>query len=244
MGKIKVLHIHTRPIVGGSGTNTLLSMLGLPKDKFYPVLACGGEGPLVDEAIKNSLEVAILPHLKNKINVFNDFLALFEIMQLIKKENFTIVHTHNSKAGILGRFAAKFCRVPIIIHTLHSCVFKYPNLNWFQKKSFLFIEKLAACFTHKLIAISEPLKEEFIRAKMAAEDKFITIYSGIEIDSFQKNVDVKKKKQELGIPLDCIIIGIVGRLDNGKGHEFVLKAIPYVVKENSKIKFIFVGDGP
>ncbi len=71
--RIKILHIHTRGIIGGSGTNTLLSMIKLPKDRFDPMLACGSEGPLVDEAIKNDLKVFILPHLRNDINIFRDF---------------------------------------------------------------------------------------------------------------------------------------------------------------------------
>lgn len=244
MQKIKVLHIHTRAIIGGSGTNTLLSMSGLPKDKFYPVLACGSEGPLVDEARKEKLEVAILGHLKNKINIFDDFMALREIINLIKKEKFTIVHTHNSKAGILGRFAAWVCGVPIIIHTLHSCVFRYPDLNWLQKKFFLTLEKLAAKFSHKLITISEVLREEFIKARVAPEDKFITIYSGIEIEKFRLQINIEEKKNELNIPLNNFIVGTVSRLDKGKGNEFLIRAIPYILKEAERVSFVFVGSGP
>ncbi|MDP2939633.1 MAG: glycosyltransferase family 4 protein [Candidatus Omnitrophota bacterium] len=242
--QIKVLHIHTRGIVGGSGTNTLLSMAGLPQDKFIPILACGSEGPLVDEALKKDLAVVILPHLKNKINIFDDLLALFEIIGLIRQEKFTIVHTHNSKAGILGRFAARICGVPIVVHTLHSCVFNYPNLNWFQKRFFLFLEKLAAKITDKLITISEPLKDEFIKAKVASRDKFITIYSGVEIEKFKLHSNIAEKKQELGIPENKFVVGIVGRLDEGKGHEFVLKSVPLVLNEVKDVVFTFVGDGP
>ncbi len=242
--KIKVLHIHTRGIVGGSGANTLLSMLGLPRERFHSVLACGAEVPLREEAIKRSLDVVVLPHLKNRINIFDDFLAFFEIINLINKEKFTIVHTHNSKAGILGRFAARLCRVPIIIHTLHGCVFKYPTFSWIQRKFFLFLEKLAAKFSDKLIAISQPVREEYIKANVAAADKFITIYSGIEINKFRLNIDAATKKRELGIPQNNLVVGIVGRLIEGKGHEFVLRAIPLVLRETQDITFIFVGDGP
>ncbi len=244
MEKIKVLHIHTRGIVGGSGTNTLLSMIGLRGNRFSSMLACGSEGSLVDEALKNDLTVVILPHLQNKINVFSDFLALSEIIALIHRERFAIIHTHNSKAGILGRFAARICRVPVVVHTLHSCVFKYPNLNWFEKRFFLILEKIAAKFCDKLIVISEPLKEEFVKAGIAREDKLVTIYSGIEIEKFNLQLNISQKKQELGIPVNSFVVGIVGRLAKGKGHEFVIRAIPLILREISDIVFVFVGDGP
>jgi glycosyltransferase involved in cell wall biosynthesis len=241
--KIKILHIHTRAIVGGSGTNTLLTLAGLPKDKFLPVLGCGSEGPLVNEALKKNLEVKIIPHLKNQINILDDFIALFEIIGLIKKERFAIVHTHNSKAGILGRIAARICRVPIVVHTVHSCVFKYPNLNWFQKTFFLWLEKLTAKMSDKLITISEPLKEEFIKARVERAEKFTTIYSGIEVDKFNLPVDLKNKKQALGISDNCFVVGTVSRLDEGKGHEFLIRAMPQVLGKIKDIVFVFVGEG-
>jgi len=241
---LKVLHIHTRAIVGGSGTNTLLSMAGLPKDRFEAVLACGSEGPLPEEARKRGLRVAIIPHLKNEINLVNDWLAFKEIGTLLKREGFTIVHTHNSKAGILGRVAAKMCKVPIIVHTMHSCVFRYPNLNFLARRFFYLLEKYAAGITDKIIAISDPLKKIFVENGVAPEDKFITIYSGIELDKFRVRVDLEQKRMSLGIEQGELVLGVVGRLAEGKGHEFVIQAIPAVVQEIPRVKFIFVGDGP
>ncbi|MFZ5799806.1 MAG: glycosyltransferase family 4 protein [Candidatus Omnitrophota bacterium] len=240
----KVLHIHTRPIVGGSGTNTLLTMVGCASVGFDCVLACGAEGPLTEEARKNGLPVEIIPHLKNEINIFNDFLALKELNALMEKKHFTIVHTHNSKAGILGRLAARLCGVPVIVHTIHSCVFQYPNLNFIQRRFYFRLEKFAARMTDKLIAISDTLQNTFIEAGIAPAEKFITIYSGIELDRFRAHVNAEEEKVALGIRPGELVVGVIGRLAEGKGHEFVIRTIPLVAKESPKVKFIFVGDGP
>ena len=242
--KMKVLHIHTRGVIGGSGTNTLSTMLGLSKDRYEPELACGSEGPLIKEAKKNNLIFNKIPHLKNEINIFYDLLALFELISLIMRREYSIIHTHNSKAGILGRIAANICRAPIIIHTQHSCVFKYGTLNYFQKKFYYFLEKISAKFTDKIIYISEPLRREFLNAKIGSEKKSVTIYSGIEIEKFKVDVDVLKKKSRLGLKSSDFIVGIVSRLEPGKGNEFIIKSIPKIIQKISNIKFIFVGGGP
>lgn len=243
-GKIKVLHIHTRPIVGGSGSNTLLSMDGLDKDRYETVLATGPEGPLIDEAKQKNLRVEPIRHMVNRIDPTCDFLALLELVRLMRKENFTIVHTHNSKAGILGRLAAWLCKTPVIIHTIHSCVFRYPNLSRFQRGLFFWIEKLASRITDRFIAISEPLRQEFIRAGFGPPDKFVTIYSGIELDRFKTSVDIERKKKELGIAGEDLVIGTVARFDEGKGYKELISAAPLVLCKVPNAKFVLVGDGP
>jgi glycosyltransferase involved in cell wall biosynthesis len=95
-----------------------------------------------------------------------------------------------------------------------------------------------------MITISEALKEEFINAGIAPQEKFATIYSGIELEKFRSHLNLSQKKQELGIPDNNFVVGIVGRLDEGKGHEFVMQAIPLILNEVNDVVFIFVGGGP
>lgn len=242
--KIKILHIHTRAIVGGSGSNTLLSMEGLDKERYEAVLATNPEGPLIDEAKRRHLRVEPIRHMVNRIDPIFDILALLELISLMKKENFTIVHTHNSKAGILGRLAAWLCGVPIIIHTIHSCVFKYPNLSGFQRRLFFWIERLINPITDKFITISEPLKQEFINAGFGSPDRFVTIYSGIELDRFKTPVNIENKKEEIGIKREDLVVGAIARFDEGKGYEEFIKAAAMVLKALPKARFILVGDGP
>jgi len=198
---------------------------------------------LVEAAKRNNLTLDIIPHLQNKINIFYDLLALFELISLINKKEYKIVHTHNSKAGILGRIAANICRVPVIIHTQHSCVFKYGTLNYIQKKFYYFLEKISAKFTDKIIYISDSLKREFIEAKIGSERNSVVIYSGIVVERYKMKVGVLEKNELLGLRKDEFIVGVISRLEPGKGNEFVIRAIPKIIHKFPNIKFVFIGDG-
>ena len=243
---VKILHLHTRAIIGGSGANVLLTLKGLPSDQFSAHAAFGIQDrqPVLLDQIKAYAVVHTISHLINKINIFYDLFALFELVVLIKKEKYTIVHTHNSKVGILGRLAAKICRVPVIIHTIHSCEFNYSGIGFIRKRIYILAEKCAIFFTDHLIAISEHLKEEFLKYHIAGAEKISVIYSGIEIEKFRSNGNGQEKRKEFGFDEHDLIIGTVARLEQGKGHEEIIGAVPDVLKQAKNAKFLFVGDGP
>lgn len=242
--KIKVLHIHTLPLVSGSGLNTFLSMLLLDKEKYEAELACGAGGDLIKLVEDGAMKVRPLKHMLREINPLEDILAFFELMALLKKYQYNIVHTHNSKAGILGRIAGKLSGTPVVIHTLHSCVFRYANLSGLKRRFYLYLEKFCALITDKLISISEPLKEEFINSGIGKPGDYVTIYSGIKIEGFRKKYDIISKKEELNIAKDNLIVGTVSRLAQGKGHRELLYAAKKVLIKLNKVTFLIVGDGP
>ena len=136
MGNIKVLHIITRFDKGGSAQNTYLSLLGLRKKNYQLSLVSGLslESEMKHEEIKatekdiqilesEGIEFIQCPFLLRRINVIKDLKAFFDIWRIIKKYNPLIVHTHSSKAGLMGRLAAKLAGTPIIVHTPHGHVF-------------------------------------------------------------------------------------------------------------------------
>jgi len=169
-------------------------------------------------------------------------MALFELIWLMKRQRYDIVHTHNSKAGFIGRLAAKISKVPIIVHTIHGFAF-----HEFEKpprqKLFILLERFAAGFTDKLIIVSEPLKHWGLRLRIGRADKYITIYDGIEINRFKQDFDVKKRKQEFSIKSDGLVVGIVSKLWEGKGHRCILQAAQHVITKVRNVKFMFVGEG-
>jgi UDP-N-acetylglucosamine:LPS N-acetylglucosamine transferase len=159
---IKILHIITRLDMGGSAQNTLLTCRGL-SDKYEIVLVHGlslesnmtdAENCIVQKAIatarKSGVRFISLASLVRRINPFKDFRALLSLIWLLIKEKPFVVHTHSSKAGILGRLAAAVARVPIVIHTPHGHVF-YGHFNRLSSRIFLWIEKVdrkMLCFFH------------------------------------------------------------------------------------------------
>ena len=242
MSRIKVLHVHTLPVVSGSGINTFLTMKGLDRNKYQVDLACAPGGALIDKVKEEGLGFFPINHFRQKISPFHDFLALWELTRLMGQKKYDIVHTHNSKAGFIGRLAAKISRIPIIIHTIHGFAFhEYERPP--RRVLFILLERLAARLCDKLITISEPLKEWGLRLEIGRPEKYVTIYSGIEVEKFKVNVNIDGKKKELGIKPKEKVIGVVAKLWEGKGHETILEAAPQVIKEIPNVKFLFVGEG-
>jgi len=148
----KVLHIITRLDMGGSAQNTLLSCTELcGKYEIILIHGLSHESGMTDienqivangveKAIKNGVKVKALPSMVRSIRPIKDFKALLSLVWLIFKEKPDIVHTHSSKAGLLGRVAAKICFIPNIIHTPHGHVF-YGHFGVFASRIFLWVEK-------------------------------------------------------------------------------------------------------
>ncbi|MCK4646185.1 MAG: glycosyltransferase family 4 protein [Candidatus Aminicenantes bacterium] len=184
------------------------------------------------------------PALVRKINIIKDFKAFFDIWKLIKKNKPLIVHTHSSKAGLLGRLAAKFAGIPIIVHTPHGHVF-FGYFGPLKTKIFIILEKLASRITDKIVALTNREKEDHLRLRIANDDKFIIIHSGIDLKKFKELSFNEKQnlKRDLGIPENILIIGTAGRLEPVKGPEFLIEAAKYIILKYPNTHFLFSGDG-
>jgi len=226
VGNIKVLHIITRFDKGGSAQNTYLSLLGLRKKNYQLSLVSGLslESEMKHEEIKakekdiqilksEGIEFIQCPFLLRRINVIKDLKAFFDIWRIIKKYNPLIVHTHSSKAGLMGRLAAKLAGTPIIVHTPHGHVF-FSYFGPVKTKIFIILENFASRITDKIVALTNREKKDHILFKIAEEDKFSVIYSGIELNILKESSSEEKQnlKKELGIPENSLIVGTVGRL--------------------------------
>lgn len=257
MEKITVLHIITRFDKGGSAQNTFLTLLGLKKQNFQPSLVTGLslESGMKREEIKENekdiqrleiegIEFIRCPFLVRRINIIKDLKAFFDIRRILKKNKPSIVHTHTSKAGLLGRFAAKLAQTPIVVHTPHGHVF-FGYFGPFKTKVFIILEKLASLITDRIVALSEREKQDYTKFKIAHEDKFVVIHSGVELDRFKELTSSEKQyfKKKLGIPENSLIVGTVGRLEPVKGPEFLIKAAKFIISKYPNTFFIFAGEG-
>src|SRR4051794_15851633 len=147
---LRVLHIITRLIVGGAQENTLLTCEGLAAMPEYDVTLVSGidrgpEGDLLDRA-RESVNLVLVPELRRSVNPMTDVRALWKLYRLIRRGRYHIVHTHSSKAGVLGRIAAKLAGTPLIVHTLHSLVF-HEYQPWIVNRTWLLVKKICAPMT-------------------------------------------------------------------------------------------------
>lgn len=244
---LRVLHIITRLIVGGAQENTLLSVEGLDRLPEYEVtlvtgLDDGPEGDLLGRA-RETTRLIILPELCRNINPLSDLVAFWKLYRLIRKGRYHIVHTHSSKAGVLGRIAAKLAGTPLIVHTLHSLVF-HEYQPWLVNRLWRAVKKICAPMTDHFISVSDIISQKAITAGVAAPEKFTTIYSGMELDWFLKaEVDPRRIREEFGIPENALVVGKIARLFPLKGHEQLLDAAPAIVRQHPNVRFFLIGDG-
>lgn len=185
---VKVLHIITRLILGGAQENTLATVGGLSLRDDYEVSLVTGppigpEGSLMDEARMHGIEPVLLPEMRREINPIRDLLSFVKLYFLIARGKYDIVHTHSSKAGILGRLAGKLAGVKVIVHTIHGLPF-HPYQNKFLNLLYIILEKFTAYFTDGIITVCDAMKRKAVSAGIADEDKFITIYSGMDLTPF------------------------------------------------------------
>ena len=244
---IRVLHIITRMIVGGAQENTLLSVVGLDAMPEYEVTLVSGidrgrEGELLSQA-RESTTLIVLPEMGRSINPFSDLIAFWKLYRLVRKGRYHIVHTHSSKAGVLGRLAARLAGTPLIVHTLHSLVF-HDYQPWLVNRAWWLAKKMCAPVTDFYISVSDVISEKAIAAGIARPEKFRTVYSGMELDWFlNAKFDSQKVRDEFGIPPQAPVVGKIARLFPLKGHDQLMDAAPEIVNRVPDVRFFLIGDG-
>jgi glycosyltransferase involved in cell wall biosynthesis len=245
--RIKVLHLITRLIIGGAQENTVYTVLGLcERGKYEADLAsgptAGPEGSMEEEIRSQGITIISIPFLRRNINPVYDFLAFLHIFFIIKKGRYDIVHTHSSKAGFLGRLAAKLAGVKSVIHTIHGLPF-HPYQSRIRNFVYKICERLTARFTRKIIAVSKAMVEQAVRGGVAEKEKFAVIYSGLELAKFSPRNGTGYLKKQFGIAPNEIVIGKVARLFHLKGHSYLFRAVSNIIPDFPNLKILLVGDG-
>ncbi len=197
----------------------------------------------VEEARAKGVKVIPLPSIVRSIRPLKDFRALLSLVWLIFKEKPDIIHTHSSKAGILGRLAAKIAGVPYIVHTPHGHVF-YGHFGVCASKIFLWIEKIFSKFTDRMVALTNGEKRDYIKLSVCPPEKLFKIHSGVDLKQFmQPNGNSMEKKRSLGLDHNGIVIGFVGWLLPIKGPEYLLKAMAHIWLDHPTASLVMVGKG-
>lgn len=244
--KLKICHIITRMILGGAQENTLLTVIGHIEKGHDVVLVTGPspgpEGELLKKRKHPDFEIIINSHLIRELNPFHDIAAYFSLKSFLKSRGFDVVHTHSSKAGIIGRAAAKSAGVPFIVHTVHGQPFhQYEGLcrNFFYRTA----ERWAAKRCNKIFAVSQAMIDQSVKAGIADRSKYKLVYSGMELESFLNEQPDYQFRERLGIPEKATVIGTIARLFPLKGYEYLVPAAEKITEKHPEVCFLVVGDG-
>ena len=254
-GARKVIHVITRLDYGGSAQNTMLTALGHDREQFEPLVVAGypGDwdaqgGQAATEENCRRLEKAavrwmILPSLTREVNPFKDVQALWQLTRLFRQERPALVHTHTSKAGVLGRVAAWFARVPVIVHTPHGHVF-YGHFGPIRSWLFLQIERVLSAITDRLIALTEAERQDHLDRNVGKAGRFAVVPSGIDRERFGRaRVQGNQQPDWFGCPPDSLVVGSVGWLTDVKGHEYLIEAVAKLKQDFPSLHLVIIGSG-
>jgi len=241
MPKANLLYVITKLELGGAQKQLLGLARLLDKERFNPFLFTCRDGFLWQEVSSiNGLTLKKSRFLERSINPLKDFLVLIEICRFIKKNNIDIVHTHSSKAGILGRWAGRLAGVKVIIHTVHGWSFN-DYQPWLVKRIFIWLEKISAGITDKLIVVSNHDKEKGLNCGIGSSDKYALIHYGIDYAAFQP--EGEDLRRGLGINADDLAVGMISCLKPQKCPQDFIKLGRLISKDMANVKFVLIGDG-
>ncbi|MDR2399450.1 MAG: glycosyltransferase family 4 protein [Endomicrobium sp.] len=238
---IKVCYIITKLELGGAQKVALHVAKNINKDIFDSFIIAGNGG-ILDGIIAKKIELYSLKDFVREISPLKDLKTLFEIYTVLKRERPNIVHTHSSKAGILGRIAAKLAGVKTIVHTIHGYGFNETQ-NWIVKNFYIFLEKFCALFSDKLIVVTKEDIKKGLHYKIAKEDTFVLIRAGIDTKFYKSFVPNPEFKPELGISRDMKVVTTIGPFKPQKNLRDFIRAASIVSKRIDNVIFLVVGDG-
>lgn len=248
--KIKVIHMITKLELGGAQQNTMFTVAHLDREIFHPMLWSGPGGILTEDAERNFGEdFKLVPHLFREISPKNDLLALLELRKMLEQEKTKelgepiVVHTHSSKAGILGRIAARLANVPVIVHTFHGFGFNdlQPKL---VRGAYILAEKIAGAMTHGLVFVSRANMDKAAALKIGRPEQYRLIRSGINISEFRpRPIDRKSKRREMGVAETGKLVTMVACFKPQKNPVDFVRAASLALKQVPDAWFAVAGDG-
>ena len=241
--KAKVIHVITKLELGGAQKVTLMTLERLSRDHYDVGLVSGPEGLLVDWANRiPALSRTWMPSLIREVRPVEDTRAFIQLWQLFRRERPDFVHTHSSKAGIIGRWAAKLAGVPFIFHTAHGFGF-----NDFQRPTvrrfYVWLERLTALVTTKLVVVSYANAEKGEQSGVFKRGDWILCRDAISVDQFIQPGAKRQLLKEWGVPTDRVIVGMIACFKPQKSPVDFVDVAARVLRDRRNAHFVMAGDG-
>ena len=239
----KILHTMTWLAPGGGADrNVYLSMKGLRKD--YEIHIAVGRQIDRDDLLKlPGVSAHICPHLDREIRPWRDLHTLLWFVRLIRRERFDLVHTHESKASVLGRLAARWAGCKRVIYGLHGVVFNEPGTR-LQRQFYIAVEKTTIWACDLIIAVGRDALRHYRQKKIGRGIPQRVVYSGIDVVDFERRLQKVQKdafRREMGIPQHAPVLVNIGRFSPAKAQRNAIAA--FAKLRNAHARLLLVGEG-
>jgi len=237
--KVKVLHVITR-FTGGSGGNTLISAVEIDSARYETWVAAMPGGPLWETARAGGVRTVYIRHMRERISPLNDLLACLELIRLIRREKFTVVHTHCSKAGLIGRVAARLAGAPAVVHTFHLFA-AHQGLGRSRRFAYLAMDRSVRRLAHRYVAVAPRVAQEAVQQRLAPPGSIIVVPSAVDLDRIPVSAD-PDVRAELGLAADAPLVGTVGRIVAQKCPLDFVRMCALIHEQRPDVQFVMVGD--
>ena len=240
------LHVITRLTVGGSAENTVATMVALEAAGYAGPLAVGiaeSDPPSVDDARHRGVRLLDVPALGREVGV-RDVAALAHLCRVMRAQRPAIVHTHTSKAGFVGRLAARLAGVPAVIHQPHGHIF-YGYYGSGRTAFYIALERIAARWTDRIVTLTDRGIEEHLARKIGRRAQYRTVPSGVPTAALRAAAPSRSvARARLGLPEDAFVVAGLGRLVPVKGFDVLIAALRPLAEAVPSARLVLIGDGP
>ena len=245
---LRVAHVITRMIVGGAQETVLLAAALADRARFDPVIVTGpqtgAEGSLHEAARERGVELLVVPELVRQVSPRRDTAVVPALRSAFGRLGADVVHTNSSKAGIVGRVAARRAGVRRVIHTVHGWPFhdhQRPPVAVVWKA----LERRAAPLADLLVVVAETDRAKGLAAGIGRPEQYVTVRSGLELDRYGPDAQARTQiRAELGLPPEARVVGAVNRLSPQKDPCTLVRAAAYALRQRPDSRLLLVGDGP
>lgn len=240
---MKVLHIVGDSKYGG-GSVIILGLANLAKRLGWQTDVLTTE-PIFQNVLRSSnIGVIDLDVIRRDLLLHKDFQGLFKLYLFLKKSEYSLIHTHTSKGGFIGRLAAYLAGISCIIHTVHGFAF-HEQSGKLSLSVYSLFEKIAANWCDRVVTVSEFHRQWALKLGIGNDRKVVAIPNGISREQIIPKTDPRRVRTLLGLRDDELVLLSTGRLAPQKGLEFLIEAIPELGKIlHQPLKVLFAGDGP
>lgn len=241
----RIFHVVTMLEMGGAQWNTLLAAAEAGR-RGHAAAVVAAEGPLSGEARRRAAEGLIefipFPNLVREVRLWRDAAALRRLEDLFRRRRPEIVHTHSSKAGFLGRLAARRAGVPVVVHTAHGWGF-HDAQPWPVRAAFVAAERLAARWADAIVAVAEATRAKGLAHRVGRPEQYAIIRSGIDVAGVRAHGDRAAARRALGIPHGAPVVATVGNLKPQKAPLDFVAVARRVASRFPDAVFLYAGDG-
>ncbi len=239
---IKVAHVTTVDI---SLRDLLLHQMLSLRGAGYEVTGISAPGEVAPVIEASGIRHIAVPMSRN-LTPFADLVSLWRLYRVMRRERFTIIHTHTPKAGLLGQLAARLAGVPIVVNTVHGFYF-HEHMRLRARRFYVAMEKVAAWCSHLILSQNAEDMQTAVKEGICRPAAIKFLGNGIDLTQYQAEAisreDEAQWRKKLGIAPDAPVVGFVGRLAaRRKGFLDFLAAAKQVAAQMPAARFLVVGD--